>query len=195
MNSGRLFCPGCSCLTPLHDSSCPGVGQCFLRFISAWWLVPCLGDGDSSSWGHSRGVLCCLPRMHANRWFCSKQWRLVCLALVGVYWDASSLAQSVQGSMEGIAARCLMNGKQFPGSWKTCRVGPLKDVKDGFFIRFDGTYDAYWGNFRPAPGHQPSTDGRLMVDDQGNRYRMSGHHSFVLREVGGFHNVIEVNLP
>ena len=133
--------------------------------------------------------------MDANPWFYSKQWGPAWLALLGVFWCASSLAQSVQGNMEGTAAHCLMNGKQFPGSWKTCRVGPLKGVKDGFFIRFDGTYDAYWGNFRPAPGHQPSTDGRLMVDDQGNRYRMSGHHSFVLREVGGFHNVIEVNLP
>jgi len=115
------------------------------------------------------------------------------LTLVAI--GGPSQAQSHHSNTEGIAARCLMNGKQFPGSWKPCRVGPLKDVKDGFFIRFDGTYDAYWGNYRPAPGRQPTTGRRLMVDDQGNRYWMSGHHSFVLREVGGFHNVIEVNLP
>lgn len=104
-------------------------------------------------------------------------------------------AQTSKGNLEGTKARCIMNAKQFPNNWKPCRIGPLKGVKDGFFIRFDGTYDAYWGNFRPAPGSQPTTDRRPMVDDQGTRYLMSGHHSFTLEEVGGYGNVIEVAVP
>lgn len=115
------------------------------------------------------------------------------LALTGI--TEPVLAQTPPGNLEGTKARCIMNAKQFPSNWKPCRIGPLQGVKDGFFIRFDGTYDAYWGNFRPAPGSQPTTDRRPMVDDQGNRYLMSGHHSFVLEEVGGFGNVIEVELP
>ena len=72
---------------------------------------------------------------------------------------------------------------------------PAQGREGWLFIHFAGTDDAYWGNFRPAPGSKATTDRRPMVDDQGTRYLMSGHHSFVLEEVGGYGNVIEVEVP
>jgi len=47
--------------------------------------------------------------------------------------------------------------------------------------------------FRPVPGSIPATDDRLMLDEQGRRWRFSGYKSFVLSEVGGFHNRLEVS--
>ena len=96
------------------------------------------------------------------------------------------------GAQRG-STNCVMNPQMYGYNWKPCTIAPLAGVKDGFTVRFAGSYDAPWFTFRPAPGSQPTTNGRLMVDGQGKPWRLHGHHSFVITEVGGEHNRLEVS--
>lgn len=88
---------------------------------------------------------------------------------------------------------CVMNPQLYGYSWKPCTVSQTPGVRDGFTVSFAGTFDAPIFSFRPAPGSSTTTDGRLMLDAQGRRWRYSGHKSFVMSEVGGFHNRLEVS--
>lgn len=88
----------------------------------------------------------------------------------------------------GGSPRCSMN----QGLWRPCQVLPLQGVKDGFEVRFAGTYDAPTFRFRPSPGSPAPTNSRRMLDGQGNPWRLRGHHSFSLREEGGFRNRLDV---
>jgi hypothetical protein len=88
----------------------------------------------------------------------------------------------------GGSPRCSMN----QGLWRRCSLRALAGVKEGFEVRFAGSYDAPMFQFRPEPGGTPTTLNRPMRDGQGQRWLMSGHHSFTLIEAGGFRNRLDV---
>ena len=46
---------------------------------------------------------------------------------------------------------------------------------------------------RFVPAGPPTTDQRLMRDERGNKWLMSGHHSFELEARGGYRNRISVS--
>ena len=80
-----------------------------------------------------------------------------------------------------------------------CRLNKHKDTcvitpapKDGLRIQFKGGDQAF---FVFTPAGPPTTLNRKMKDAQGRVWLMNGHHSFTLREVGGFRNEIEVTSP
>lgn len=100
--------------------------------------------------------------------------------LLTVYWQ--------QPKVYSGSPRCSMNR----GLWRRCTISPLPGVRDGFEVRFAGRYDAPLFRFRPAPGSQPTTHGRLMLDGSGQRWRFRGHHSFSLSEEGGYRNRLDV---
>ena len=50
-------------------------------------------------------------------------------------------------------------------------------------------------SFTFTPVGAPTTDRREMVDGSGQRWAMSGHHSFELEEIGGYGNRISVSSP
>jgi hypothetical protein len=72
----------------------------------------------------------------------------------------------------------------------TCRTEPNKE---GGFVLFFSHGDQ--PIFDLTPVGPPTTDRREMVDSTGKRWAMSGHHSFVLEEIGGFGNTISVTSP
>ena len=72
----------------------------------------------------------------------------------------------------------------------TCRTKPNKE---GGFVLFFSHGDQ--PIFDLTPVGPPTTDRREMVDSTGKRWAMSGHHSFVLEEIGGFGNTISVTSP
>ena len=95
------------------------------------------------------------------------------------------LAGSAVSAAEGTPVRCRMNAHT-----DTCLITPAP--RDGFQIRFQGGDQAI---FVFTPAGAPTTLNRPMKDAQGRTWLMTGHHSFTLREVGGFGNVIEVTAP
>lgn len=95
------------------------------------------------------------------------------------------------GSKRG--TQCVMNPQLYGYNWKPCRVAPISGSKDGFTVRFEGKHDAPWFSFKPVAGQTSTTHGRLMVDANGSRWRLVGHHSFVMTEVDGFRNRLEVS--
>ena len=76
---------------------------------------------------------------------------------------------------------CWMNN-----SHQSCVITPWG--KGGFEISFSGS-----AIFRFVPAGPPTTDRRPMRDEQGRLWLMSGHHSFILEEQGGFKNRISVS--
>ena len=72
----------------------------------------------------------------------------------------------------------------------TCVITPAPG--DGLRIQFKGGDQAF---FVFTPAGPPTTLNRKMKDAQGRLWLMTGHHSFTLREVGGFRNEIEVTSP
>lgn len=88
----------------------------------------------------------------------------------------------------GGSPRCSMN----QGLWRRCSLRALAGVQEGFEVRFAGRDDAPTFVFRREPDSTPTTLNRPMRDGQGQRWRMSGHHSFTLIEAGGFRNRLDV---
>jgi hypothetical protein len=88
----------------------------------------------------------------------------------------------------GGSPRCSIN----QGLWRRCRLSALGGVKEGFELRFAGRYDAPTFEFQPEPGSTTTTLNRPMRDGQGQRWLMSGQHSFTLIEAGGFRNRLDV---
>jgi hypothetical protein len=80
---------------------------------------------------------------------------------------------------------CTLNGID-----STCRTEPA--AKDGFTLYFS---HAEGPIFSFTPVGVPTTDRREMVDGSGQRWAMSGHHSFELEEIGGNGNRITVSSP
>ena len=80
---------------------------------------------------------------------------------------------------------CTLNGIA-----STCRTEPA--AKDGFRLYFS---HAEGPMFSFTPVGAPTTDRREMVDGSGQRWAMSGHHSFELEEIGGNGNRITVSRP
>ena len=80
---------------------------------------------------------------------------------------------------------CTINGIA-----STCRTEPA--AKDGFTVTFS---HAEQPSFTFTPVGAPTTDRREMVDGSGQRWAMSGHHSFELEEIGGYGNRITVSSP
>ena len=72
----------------------------------------------------------------------------------------------------------------------TCRTEP--DKAGGYVLFFSHGDQPI---FDLTPVGPPTTDRREMVDSTGKRWAMSGHHSFVLEEIGGFGNSISVSSP
>ena len=72
----------------------------------------------------------------------------------------------------------------------TCRTEPA--AKDGFTVYFSHAEQPI---FTFTPVGAPTTDRREMVDSSGQRWAMSGHHSFELEEIGGDGNRITVSSP
>ncbi len=72
----------------------------------------------------------------------------------------------------------------------TCRTEPNKT---GGFVLFFSHADQ--PIFDVTPVGPATTDRREMVDSTGKRWAMSGHHSFVLDEIGGDGNQIQVSNP
>jgi hypothetical protein len=86
---------------------------------------------------------------------------------------------------EASTVRCRLN------SFKTtCTTSPAP--AGGFKIQFNGG-DRPFYVFTPAG--PPTTLNRPMKDAQGRVWLMTGNSSFILKEKGGFGNVIEVTTP
>ena len=95
------------------------------------------------------------------------------------------LGTPVVSAAEATTVKCRMNTHT-----DTCLITPAPH--DGFRIQFQGGDQAI---FVFTPAGPPTTLNRRMKDAQGRTWLMTGHHSFSLREVGGFNNVIEVTAP
>ncbi len=80
---------------------------------------------------------------------------------------------------------CTLNGIA-----STCRTEPA--ANDGFRLYFSHGEGPI---FSFTPVGVPTTDRREMVDGSGQRWAMSGHHSFELEEIGGNGNRITVSSP
>ena len=72
----------------------------------------------------------------------------------------------------------------------TCRTEPNK--AGGFALFFSHGDKPI---FDITPVGPATTDHREMVDRKGTRWEMSGHHSFVLEEIGSFANTISISRP
>ena len=72
----------------------------------------------------------------------------------------------------------------------TCRTEPA--ANDGFTVIFS---HAEGPTFTFTPVGAPTTDRREMVDGTGQRWAMTGHHTFELEEIGGYGNRITVSKP
>lgn len=89
------------------------------------------------------------------------------------------------GKAEPSTVRCRMN------SFKTtCTISPAPG--GGCKIEFHGGDQPF---FVFTPAGPPTTLNRPMKDAQGRIWLMSGNRSFMLKEKGGFGNVIEVISP
>ena len=80
---------------------------------------------------------------------------------------------------------CTLNGIA-----SSCRTEPA--AKDGFRLYFSHGEGPM---FSFTPVGVPTTDRREMMDGSGQRWAMSGHHSFELEEIGGNGNRITVSSP
>ena len=80
---------------------------------------------------------------------------------------------------------CTLNGIA-----SSCRTEPA--ANDGFRLYFSHGESPI---FSFTPVGVPTTDRREMVDGSGQRWAMSGHHSFELEEIGGNGNRITVSSP
>ena len=76
------------------------------------------------------------------------------------------------------------------GDLMRCRTEPA--ANDGFTLYFSHGEGPI---FSFTPVGVPTTDRREMVDGSGQRWAMSGHHSFELEEIGGNGNRITVSSP
>lgn len=76
---------------------------------------------------------------------------------------------------------CWLNEKK-----QLCTIKPWG--KGGMEINFSAG-----AIYRFVPAGPPTTDQRLMRDERGNQWLMSGHHSFELVEQGGYRNRISVH--
>ena len=105
-------------------------------------------------------------------------------AVRGQYPDVTALGRE-QASQTEWPLDCTINGIA-----STCRTEPA--AKDGFTVTFS---HAEQPSFTFTPVGAPTTDRREMVDGSGQRWAMSGHHSFELEEIGGDGNRISVSSP
>lgn len=80
---------------------------------------------------------------------------------------------------------CTINGIA-----STCRTETA--AKGGFTLYFSHAEGPMFSFTAVGP---PTTDRREMVDGSGQRWAMSGHHSFELEEIGGNGNRITVSSP
>ena len=92
---------------------------------------------------------------------------------IGIVWP---LLQPLACTLNGIAS--------------SCRTEPA--ANDGFRLYFSHGKGPI---FSFTPVGVPTTDRREMVDGSGQRWAMSGHHSFELEEIGGNGNRITVSSP
>jgi hypothetical protein len=76
---------------------------------------------------------------------------------------------------------CWLNDKK-----QTCTVQPWR--KGGMEISFSGG-----AIYRFVPAGPPTTDQRVMRDESGHTWLMSGHHSFELEEQRGYRTRISVS--
>ncbi len=98
---------------------------------------------------------------------------------------AAVLLAGYGNAVEPNKVNCRLN------SFKTtCTTSPAP--ADGFRIQFNGG-DRPFYVFTPAG--PPTTLNRPMKDAQGRIWLMTGNSSFILKEKGGFGNVIEVTSP
>ncbi len=81
--------------------------------------------------------------------------------------------------------QCTINGIE-----STCRTEPASE--DGFTVYFSNAEQPI---FTFTPVGAPTTDRREMVDRSGQRWAISGHHSFELEEIGGYGSRIMVSSP
>lgn len=107
------------------------------------------------------------------------------LPLCAVLLLGETVAHGVAHAGAATPVRCRMNTHT-----DTCVITP--EPKDGFRIQFQGGDQAF---FVFTPSGPPTTLNRRMKDAQGRTWLMTGHHSFTLKEVGGYGNVIEVIAP
>lgn len=105
-------------------------------------------------------------------------------AVRGKYPDLTALSEE-QASKPQWPLQCTLNEIA-----STCRTEPA--AKDGFTIYFSHAEQPI---FTFTPVGAPTTDRREMVDSSGQRWAMSGHHSFELEEIGGYGNRITVSSP
>ena len=118
-------------------------------------------------------------------------------AIRGQYPDVTALGREQASQPHNFAGRPPIEDKaQWPldctinGIASTCRTEPA--AKDGFTVTFS---HAEQPSFTFTPVGAPTTDRREMVDGSGQRWAMSGHHSFELEEIGGYGNRISVSSP
>ena len=81
--------------------------------------------------------------------------------------------------------QCTINGIE-----STCRTEPA--AEDSFTVYFSNAEQPI---FTFTPVGAPTTDRREMVDSSGQRWAMSGHHSFELEEIDGYENQNIVSSP
>ena len=103
-------------------------------------------------------------------------------AVRGQYSDLTALGGE-QATKPEWPLECTLNAIA-----STCRTEPA--AKDGFTVTFS---HAEQPSFTFTPVGAPTTDRREMVDGSGQRWAMSGHHSFELEEIGGYGNRITVS--
>ena len=105
-------------------------------------------------------------------------------AVRGQYSDLTALGGE-QATKPEWPLECTLNAIA-----STCRTEPA--AKDGFTVTFS---HAEQPSFTFTPVGAPTTDRREMVDGSGQRWAMSGHHSFELEEIDGYGNRISVSSP
>ena len=103
---------------------------------------------------------------------------------LNVFWEKPGPKVETK-AMNSFPLKCQLNEIA-----STCRTKPNKE---GGFVLFFSHGDQ--PIFDLTPVGPPTTDRQEMVDSTGKRWAMSGHHSFVLEEIGGFGNTISVTSP
>ena len=104
---------------------------------------------------------------------------------LAVLLGACSSQQQAPEQAKSAELQCTLNAIK-----STCTTSPA--ANGGFTIEFShGDKPSY--TFTPVG--EPTTDKRVMVDQSGQRWEMSGHHSFELEEIGGYDNEITVSNP
>ena len=104
---------------------------------------------------------------------------------------ALSLSVLSAACIAGLNALYPANAQQSVDCWlndqkQLCTIKP--SGKGGMEISFSGG-----AIYRFVPAGPPTTEQRLMRDERGNKWLMSGHHSFELEEQGGYRNRISVS--